>query len=170
MLSHSLDLSAVRWEAKHLDETTLEYATGTYEKINREQLDTFSLTFHGKSILELHPKNRTLVWRIKNRMQTNVVDGQTGRVARVMITALLAKPQSEESRQRCASFFDPKWEPQIYHIDKEESNIYYLYENTKIETRNWFAGFSPYTPLHLREEEFKHLMGIDDPTKRKIDS
>lgn len=80
---------------------------------------------------------------------------------RAWIVALLAKPKNEEITQHVKCEYQQN-EFQYYDIDKEDTNIYYVYENGKQEIRNHFGPMSPYLPLHLRAEEFKHLMGKDE--------
>lgn len=157
MLSFPIDLTGVLWEAEHSDGKIIRKGPQKYPLINRESLETFSLLWHNKPILTVHPANRTLVWRFKTQMQTMVVSGETSIKARLHIVALLAKPRRKETTQKCNVEHNPGLF-QYYAIDKEESKIYYLFENAKQEIRTKFSNFSPYRPLHLREEEFNHLL------------
>ncbi len=161
MLSYPLDLTGVLWEAEHKDGTIIHKGPQKYPLIDRDNLETFSLTWRNQPILSVHPKKRTLVVRLKTLVATNLSTEQSHIRMRAWIVALLAKPKSEEVTQhvKCEvrqNIF------QYYDIDKEDTNIYYLYENSKQEIRNHFTNMSPYGPLHLRPDEFKHLMGKDE--------
>lgn len=168
MFSRSLDLSSFNWEAKQNDNKIIEWTEGAYETIDRDKLESFSLTYRNKPILEVKPFNRTLVLRLKSWNRSFVLSGKTENIARFWIIAMLAKPLKPETAQHVQCEFDPKFEKQCYDIDFGLSSIYYFFENGKHEVQTKFGRISPYSPIHLRQEEFKHLMGIEDPTKRKI--
>jgi len=167
LFSYPLDLTCVLWEAEHKDGTIIHKGPQKYPLIDRSQLESFSLTWRNKPILTVHPKDRTLILRLKTLMMTFIVSGDSKVKGRVWILALLAKPKSESTTQHvdCDLGLFPgekKNRHQYYDIDKEDSNIYYLYENGKQEIRNKFGTMSPYLSLHLRPDEFKHLMGRDE--------
>lgn len=167
MFSPALDLTYVSWKAEHVDGVTINKGQQTYPLIRRDKLEAFSLILHNKVLFTVRPTQRTLVARIKTWNQALISTGEIKNSIRFWIVALLAKPQSEGTTQHVICDFDPKWEHQHYDIDTEESSIHYLFENGKLEVRTRFGNLSPFTPLHLRAEEFKHLMGIEDPTKKK---
>ena len=170
MLFHSLDLTRVRWEAKHIDGKIIKKGNRTYETIDRDNLESFSLTYRNKPILTVIPKENTLVQRLKTWNQSFILSGKTENRVRTWIVAVLAKPQSKETTQHVVCDFDPKWDLQHYYIDSKQSSICYLTENGKTQINTKFGNISPFTPLHLRAEEFKQLMGLDDPAKMKNDN
>ena len=168
MFSSALDLTCIRWRAEHTNGITLETGKQTYEKIDRTKLESFSLTMRNKPILTVSPKDRTLVVRMKTRGQFNKLTGkEQGERQIFWIVALLAKSKNLGTTQHVACEFDPKWNNQLYEIDTDESNIHYLFQNGKTQVKTHFGKLSPFNPIHLRPEEFKHLMGIEDPTERK---
>ena len=95
MFYNSLDLTGVLWEAEHKDGSVIHKGPQKYELIDRTQLETFSLTYRNNPILTVHPNERTLVHRLKTRMESYIVSGETKRMARVHIVALLAKPKAK---------------------------------------------------------------------------
>lgn len=168
MFYTSLDLTGVLWEATAKDGTVVKSGPKKYPTIDRENLESFSLTYRNKPFHTVRPGNRTLVARLKHFDQRFVLSGDLKQQILIWIVALLAKPTASESRQKIWCEFDPKWERQYYEIDKEESSIYYLFENSKSQINTKFQRLTPYTPLHLRAEEFEQLMGFKDPTKKKL--
>lgn len=168
MFFSSLDLTGVLWQATLKDGTVIKKGHNTYESIDRENLESFSLTYRNKPFYTVRPGNRVLVSRLKHYDQRFVLSGDLKQQVLVWIVCLLAKPESNDTRQKIHCQFDPKWERQYYEIDKESSSLYYLFENSKSQINTKFQRLTPYSPLHLRPEEFKQLMGFDDPTKRKI--
>lgn len=169
MFSSSIDLTCVFWKAEQSDGVTIHKGQGNYEKIDRKKLESFSLIYKNKPILTVNPKNRVLVVRRKVRNQMIVVSGESKELTSFWIVALLAKAENEKTTQHVSCEFDSKWENQLYDIDQEESSIHYLFENGKTQVNTKFGKLSPFNPIHLRSEEFKELMGVEDPTKRKID-
>ena len=168
MFSPALDLTCVSWKAEHVDGVTVNKGHQTYPLIRRDQLESFSLSLFNKPLFTVRPSKRTLVARMKTWNQSLVSTGEIKNSIRFWIVALLAKPQSKGTTQHVICDFDPSFEFQKYDIDTEESSIHYLFENGKTEIRTRFGQLSPFTPLHLRAEEFEHLMGFEDPRKRKI--
>lgn len=169
MFSSALDLTCIRWRAEQSDGITIQTGRKTYEKIDRTKLESFSLTMRNKPILTVSPKNRTLVVRYKVRNRTMLSTNVTERLASFWIVALLAKAENEALTQHVSCEFDPKWNNQLYDIDSEETSIHYLFQNGKTQVNTKFGTLSPFNPIHLRSEEFKQLMGVEDPTMRKID-
>lgn len=84
------------------------------------------------------------------------------------IVALLARPTSKGTTQHVVCDYDPKWMPQKYDFDTEESSIYYLFENGKKQINTKFGNMSPFTSLHLMPKEFEQLMGFEEPIKKKV--
>lgn len=162
MFHQALDLTEVFWKAEHSDEKIIYKGPNQYEKIDRNQLEIFTLTYKNKPILEVHPKGRTLIWRMKTIANLNLSTRESSVRARIHIVSLLAKPGSNNTDQRCQIPFNDNFEPQIYFHDMEETIIYYLFENGKTETRVKYSMLSPYTAPHLREDEYLHLMGREE--------
>lgn len=165
MLWHSLDLTGVLWVAQHVDGTEVHKGpqingVKKYELIDRTKLDTFSLTWRNKPILSVHPKDRTLVARIKTWRSVSLQTAKTVGLNRFWIVALLAKPQSKESTQDIEVEYHPSMPHQFYKIDDNESSIHYLFENGKRQTNTKFGKLTPFTPLHLSPAEAKHLGGV----------
>jgi len=167
LFSRSLDLTCVFWKAEQSDGRIIYEGPQQYQSIDRTKLERFSLNFKNRPLIEVGTKNRVLVARRKRRNQTSLVSGVTVPIGHFWIVALLAKPKSKETTQHVSCEFDPGWENQLYDIDSEESSIHYLFENGKTQINTRFGKMTPFTPLHLRSEEFKELMGFEDPTKRK---
>ena len=167
MFHTSLDLTGVLWEATLNDGTVIRKGNHTYENIDRENLESFSLTYRNKPFHTVRPGNRILVARLKHFDQRFILSGDIKEQVHVWIVCLLAKPENNDTRQKILCQFDPKWERQYYEIDKEASSLYYLFENSKSQINTKFQRLTPYSPLHLRPEEFEQLMGFPDPTKKK---
>lgn len=162
MFHPSLNLTEVFWKAEQSDDKIIYKGPGQYETIDRDKLQVFSLTYKNKPILEVRPAGRTLVWRMKTIGNLAISSGREVSKTRIHVVALLGQPGSRDMDQRCQVPFHPNYKPQVYFHDMEESTIYYLFENGKQETRTKFSTLSPYHALHLREEEFEHLMGVKD--------
>jgi len=164
MFTSALDLTIVYWLAKHhngeiVNKGPQVNGVKKYELINRDDLDTFELKYQNKVLLQVHPKDRTLVCRLKTVGNFNV--DSNGRVsnqrvsARVWIIALISSPK-ENPRTAYIPGNTPG-DDQSYKYDGEESTIYYIYENGKIETRTKFGSVSPYSPIKLQPIELEHL-------------
>lgn len=157
MFNQAINLTEVFWRAEHSDGEIICRGPSQYEKLDRNKLEIFTFIYKNKPILEIHPNGRTLVWRMKTIKNQRVSTGEERILARVHILALLAKPGGQGD-QRCQVPWHPGYEPQVYFHNMEETTIYWLFENAKVETRNKFSVISPYRALHLREDEFTHLM------------
>lgn len=169
MFTPSLDLTVVLWVAKHNNGEIIHKGPQIngvikYELIRRDDLDTFALIYRNDTILELHPKERTLAVRMKSVGSFNM--GESGEIsnnrinARVWVVALLSRPKENPKK----AFIPNNHGNQEYTYDSEESTIYYLFENGKIETRTHFGSTSPYTPIELTELELEHFAS---DTKKK---
>jgi len=164
MFSSALDLTIVHWLAKHNDGSIVTKGPQVngvkkYELINRDDLDTFEIKYNSKTLLQVHPKNRTLVVRMKTVGAFNVdLEGKINNqrvTGRVWIIALLAK--ANESPKTAYVPSQQQGDDQSYKYDADDSTIYYIFENGKIETRTKFASVSPYAPLKLQPMELEHF-------------
>jgi hypothetical protein len=163
MFSPALDLTVVHWIAKHSDESIITKGPQVngvkkYDQINRNILDTFSVMYRNNTLLEVHPKERTLICRLKSIGSFNADPFQDGIKdhginTRVWIIALLARPNKAP---RTAVIKEPSG-TLTYHYDGEESSIYYIFENGKIETKSHFGTISPYRPLKPNAKELEHF-------------
>lgn len=175
MSNDKIDLANAKWRAIYKDGTIEE----KYSEINRNKLKSFEIHFKNPNaiirknhVITVEIKGKTLVHRLRSKgsgkLGAKIKQDKLEQVEkisvpleisrRIRIIALLQK-NTNHSKNKKYIITENKKIVQEYYFDPSLSEIYYIYEDGKIETKNNFGIDSPYHPIKLREEEMLHLNG-----------
>jgi len=169
LLTSALDLTVVSWEAKHKDGTILKRGPGTYEKIDRNNLETISIIYKGTKLFEKNVGDSTFVYRLRSAKPMEL--GHNGKnwygnplpVKRLgVVIAFLTKHKIKENNIP-VRIFKPNEKSGVMQLDQKyeydhlQSQFYIILPNGKIELQTQYSNESPFDKIKLRPEELKQL-------------
>lgn len=157
---NSLDHADVFWKVNLFNGNIISQGPHTYEKIPRDEIESFELLHKGKQIFKINTSKRTLIHRLRTTSNTKLSTLENEIIQRVRVTALLKKNINPEKNIKYKIEENYKI-IQEYEFDPEESVIYYHYENGKSDIRYKFGMMFPYRPIKLRPEEMNQLIGTN---------
>lgn len=146
-----LQLGNVTWVATNKDGSTIKDGIKQYDKINRKDIEKFSLQYNEKIVYSIETKQKTLAVRLRTQqaVSNNVIIG------RYWVIALLQK-NKDDSKNKTEKIIIGGKIDQEYSYDPQLSEIHYVTSDSVINS-NQFSDQRPFDPIRLRLDEFEHL-------------
>ena len=169
MLTSALDLTVVLWEAKHKDGTVLKRGPQTYQKIDRANLETVSITYKGTKLFDKFVKDTTFVYRLRNAKPMELGHdgtdwyGKPLQTQRLGVVIAFLKKHKLRDNNKVVNIFEYNDKSgkmdmvQRYEYDPIQSQIYTITPNGKIQINSEFTKSPPSDKIKLRPEELENL-------------